>query len=225
MEHHTAVETHAIERYLLGEMPPEERDDFEEHYFACADCAQDVRAAARFRANTREVLRDPERFSPPEKERRRGFSWWSFPQLVPLSACVLLAGVVVYLAGFQIPELKRQAGAVDSAEGFVTYTIHGATRSAEDTPGAGATKVPPGGQQFSVYFDLASPGIGAPYNCTVRDVAGRTVAALVIPITKGASSVALRLNRSHFPAGLYAVTIQPVGAADPGDTAYKFVVE
>lgn len=39
---------HAAERYLLGEMSDAERDRFEEHFFACADCAEDVRTTAAF---------------------------------------------------------------------------------------------------------------------------------------------------------------------------------
>ena len=36
MNHVEAVKTLAIERYLLEEMTPEERDAFEEHFFSCA---------------------------------------------------------------------------------------------------------------------------------------------------------------------------------------------
>src|SRR5580765_955278 len=46
MDHRQAVESLAIERYLMGEMAVEERDAFEEHFFTCAECAEDARAAA-----------------------------------------------------------------------------------------------------------------------------------------------------------------------------------
>jgi hypothetical protein len=49
MTHTEAVRTLAVERYLLNEMPEIERFAFEEHYFDCADCAEDVRAAAAMR--------------------------------------------------------------------------------------------------------------------------------------------------------------------------------
>jgi hypothetical protein len=103
MEHNRAVEIQAVERYLLGEVPPEEREDFEEHYFTCAECAQDVRAAARFRANAREILRDPEQFSPAEKDRRS--VWWRFPTLGPLAAAFTLLCAVAYQNLVTIPAL------------------------------------------------------------------------------------------------------------------------
>ena len=49
MDHLQAVNTLAIERYLLDEMPREERDSFEEHFFSCAECAEDARVAATMR--------------------------------------------------------------------------------------------------------------------------------------------------------------------------------
>jgi len=119
MEHNLAVETQAVERYLLGEMPPKEREDFEEHYFTCAECAQDVRAAARFRANARELLRNPEQFSAPEKDRSR--AWWRLPTLVPLAAAFALVGVVSYQNLVTIPALR-------APQFPATLTLDGLTR-------------------------------------------------------------------------------------------------
>ena len=46
MTHDQAVSTFASERYLLEEMTEPERTVFEEHYFSCVDCADDVRMGA-----------------------------------------------------------------------------------------------------------------------------------------------------------------------------------
>ena len=48
MDHDTVVRQKLTERYLLNELDPEARDNFEEHYFDCRDCAADVQAAAVF---------------------------------------------------------------------------------------------------------------------------------------------------------------------------------
>ena len=42
MNHAEAVETQVVERYLLGELNDSETEEFEQHYFACADCAAEV---------------------------------------------------------------------------------------------------------------------------------------------------------------------------------------
>lgn len=38
----------AAERYLLNELPPNDREAFEAHFFTCDECANDLRAAAAF---------------------------------------------------------------------------------------------------------------------------------------------------------------------------------
>ena len=57
MDHETAVRTGATERYLLGDLTGEDRDGFEEHYFMCPECADDVRALTVFAANAKTVFR------------------------------------------------------------------------------------------------------------------------------------------------------------------------
>src|SRR3977135_1558934 len=56
MNHLQAVNTSAPERYLLEEMPELERHSFEDHYFSCADCAEDVRLGAVMREGARAGL-------------------------------------------------------------------------------------------------------------------------------------------------------------------------
>ena len=48
MDHHQATQLTAVEKYLLDELTPELRDEFEEHFFDCQECATDLRATAGF---------------------------------------------------------------------------------------------------------------------------------------------------------------------------------
>ena len=57
MDHETALRTSATERYFLGELTGQDRDGFEEHYFMCPECAEDVRALTVFAANAKAVFR------------------------------------------------------------------------------------------------------------------------------------------------------------------------
>ena len=50
MTHADALRTLAAERYLLDEMPEIEKFAFEEHFFDCAECADDLRAGSAMRA-------------------------------------------------------------------------------------------------------------------------------------------------------------------------------
>jgi anti-sigma factor RsiW len=48
MDHQQATQLMAVEKYLLDELAPEVRDEFEEHFFDCQECATDLRATAGF---------------------------------------------------------------------------------------------------------------------------------------------------------------------------------
>src|ERR1700751_3098851 len=56
MDHEEAVREKATERYLLDELDPELRDQFEEHLFDCQECALDVRAAAMLVEQSKVIL-------------------------------------------------------------------------------------------------------------------------------------------------------------------------
>lgn len=118
MDHEVASKSQAVERYLLGEMPLEERDDFEEHYFTCHACAEDVRSGAALTRDLRRVLGEgiPPRSSP-------WLAWARWPVLVPACAAMFLAVVVGYQNLEVLPELKapRAIGAA--------VILDGATRS------------------------------------------------------------------------------------------------
>jgi len=53
MTHQEALATLASERYLLEEMTELERHAFEDHFFDCTECAEDVRAGAYLREGAR----------------------------------------------------------------------------------------------------------------------------------------------------------------------------
>ena len=56
MTHQEAVDTLASERYLLNEMSEVDRAAFEEHYFSCDVCAEDVKAGHAFGQAARRVF-------------------------------------------------------------------------------------------------------------------------------------------------------------------------
>ncbi len=99
----------AAERYILGELPEEEKLAFEEHYFSCGACAQDVEDLTTLRLAAPAVL---PRFDQgiPKSEK---LGWFAAPWLaarwVPqfaLGALALLVLVTGYQNAVEIPRLK-----------------------------------------------------------------------------------------------------------------------
>src|SRR5206468_3203687 len=65
--HMFADQEDAAERYLLGQMSDADRDAFEEHFFQCVECAQEVKATAQFLDSCRDAIADQaiaDRFAP-----------------------------------------------------------------------------------------------------------------------------------------------------------------
>jgi hypothetical protein len=95
MTHTDAVRTLAVERYLLDEMPEIERFAFEEHFFDCAECAEDLRAGSTMRSAVKAGLL-------PEVGRSEGITLtttarrWSPSAVIPWAAAATLALVVGY---------------------------------------------------------------------------------------------------------------------------------
>jgi Putative zinc-finger len=101
MDHAEAARKLAVEQYILGELSGAEREEFEEHFFYCSDCAEAVEAATALMANARKVLAEPGAFArPAAAERKSRWLIWSGWRLAPAAA---LAGwALVAVLGYQV---------------------------------------------------------------------------------------------------------------------------
>jgi hypothetical protein len=133
MDHSEAVQLMATERYLLGELSPELREAFEEHYFDCQECALDLRAEAAFLDAATEQLphmaTSPAReTTPPRTKPARPRSEW-FGWLRPAMAIPAFA-VLLIVIGYQniatIPSLRSAASTPRLAP---WATLHAGTRA------------------------------------------------------------------------------------------------
>src|SRR6185437_14720688 len=91
MNHDEASRTMAAERYLLNELSPEARDQFEEHYFDCAECASDLRAGAILVEQSKVLLAPQTPVAQPlpvPKAEKSGWFAWLRPAVpFPCSPC------------------------------------------------------------------------------------------------------------------------------------------
>jgi len=128
MDHEQALQTDASTRYALGELTPEERDAFEEHFADCSVCMNDVETAAVFAANTRQLFVD--RAAHP-KERKR-FAWLEWRPMPALAFSTALN--LALAAGLGYAVLVHRPAALDSVGAVEIVPIHGTTRGAADGP-------------------------------------------------------------------------------------------
>ena len=111
MDHNEAVRQKATERYLLDELDPEVRDQFEEHLFDCQDCALDLRAGAMFVEQSKVLLAEPgiqPVVRPVKAAAKAGWFGWFRPAFaVPVLA--LLLAVIGYQNLVTYPQLTAAA--------------------------------------------------------------------------------------------------------------------
>jgi len=149
MDHSEAVNQMAAERYLLGELPPELRDAFEEHMFDCPECAFDIRAGVTFVDEAKLQLPGmmahepdapaqpattfpasvPDRPATPAAKKRPWSGWWGSlftPVLAgPVFATLLL--VVGYQNLVTYPALRSEA---NDPRLLPAVALHAGTRGA-----------------------------------------------------------------------------------------------
>lgn len=117
MDHNSAIENHTAERYLMGELNEAERDAYEEHFFCCAACADEIKSANEFMESARQVVHDELKSEIYSHVAHRSIwgswlNWRSMLQPIPAMACVLLVAVTGF-TGYQnsvtIPRLANMA--------------------------------------------------------------------------------------------------------------------
>ena len=60
-DHASVIRSHTPERYILGELPPQEREEFESHLADCRVCMREIEAMDIFAANVSAVFADEAR--------------------------------------------------------------------------------------------------------------------------------------------------------------------
>ncbi len=171
-------------------MPVDERDAFEEHYFSCLECAEEVRAGAQFRANYGYAGA----VSPAPARERWWRAWLRWPSLVPVAASLVFAGIVWFQAG-----RRPLMDAVDD------YTVRETVRS------GAAALVPRGAGPAAISFVIPADAPAAPYECAITDAAGKTLAAATLERPAGSQGRVL-LQRDRLRPGLYTLTLRSGGA-------------
>lgn len=180
MDHNEAVRLQAAEKYVLGELKPALREDYEEHYFDCPQCAMDVKAAAAFVDASRQVFltREESRESEAKKPRNASSGWlfWLRPAFAAPALAALLA-IVVYQNAVTVPQAKRgpalNAGQMYSSSFSLQFAN---VRSGEEVK----LKVHPN-ETFALDFDFTPSRSFESYVGQLQDEVGRAVVQVSIP--------------------------------------------
>jgi Putative zinc-finger len=181
MDHLEALQIKASERYVLGELSPELREQFEEHYFDCPGCAEDVKATLTFVSAARKFFREePSQATVVAKERHarpRWTSWFRPAIVVPAMAAVVLA------VGYYSLPSKPQTGKV-TAPGQVSVNIPSfGLRGGDRLEGEKTVLQIQGRNSFQLQFDFvpAQDHSFSSYTGELQDKSSRVLLQFDIP--------------------------------------------
>jgi len=223
MEHTQAIQLKAAERYVLGELPSGLREQYEEHFFSCVACAEELNLAAAFVENSRAAM-GSEPFTPPVRlpvsvaERPGSQGWFgaffrpSFA--VPVFAALLM--LVAYQTFLVIPRLKGAAtqsvGALASAapQALASFSLI----TADSRGGEPLTVTVAPAQPFSLYFDIPPDGHYSSYICELQNAAGKAEFSLNISSEQAKNAVQLLIPSASLGIGKHVLVVRALGTQD-----------
>jgi hypothetical protein len=223
MDHEAAVRLAAVEKYLLGELPPSDRDEFEEHFFGCAECAEDLRTTATFLdAAKREFKRTRAERTQPVAARasRFGFLW---RPAIASPAFALLLLVLVYQNAVVFPRLTREITQLHAPEILASVSLIGGNSRGGAIP---AVTVAPGASLL-VTLDIPTAERYSSYSAALLDPSGTTVWNVPVSTEQARDTLALRIPAHPWQEGEYSVVVRGnVNAVtEPTQLArYRFVL-
>jgi len=165
MDHQLAVKSQACEKYLLGELSPELRDAYEEHYFSCTVCAMQLREATELIAASKLVLAESPQSAPAVGASLGASGWWHWFR--PAIAVPVFA-VLVLFVGYQnlvtIPHLQQSA----SPRVLPMYSLISANTRGDQ--GLVFSVAP--GEPFGLYVDVPADPAFSTYLLRLQDPSG-----------------------------------------------------
>jgi hypothetical protein len=226
MDHSEAVRTRVAERYLLNELTGDERDAFEEHYFSCQECAEEIRCGAILMENLREIVLDTPSttFPAPRIFGGRSFRFQSSYQVFASAAIVLLATVVGYQSLVLIPRLRRGVG------GAVPQALTSVSLLASASRGSQLPVVQVGmNQPFGLYLDIPPQSGFDAFLCEVR-TDSKVEFTVRIPKDQAIETVHLLVPGDKLKPGRYNLVVRGIASnsapnAGPEVVRYSFQVE
>jgi putative zinc finger protein len=226
MEHDAVVRQKMTERYLLHELTPEQRDEFEEHLFDCQDCALDVRAAARFIEQSKAVLAQElapaSAYGPspvPAPAKPPWFAWLRPAFALPALAALLL--VVAYQNLVTYPQLQA---ALNQPRVLPWASVNVGTWGA-----GGPTITTVQEKGFLLFIRIPPDGAYDHYTADLIKPTGKLEWSLTIPAVAGQDQWPVQVPGANRESGTYTVAVHGISATgeskDAGRASFELQIQ
>jgi hypothetical protein len=205
MDHAEAIRLMASEQYLLNELAPKVRDDFEEHLFNCSECAMDLRSTAAFVQQVKVVLPELESqeitaTAVPRRQKRR-FAWMPAFSMAAIAALLI---VIAYQNFISNPRLQNQLAQANVPRVLASASLV----SARDTNIPQITARP--NTPALVFLDIPAERIYSSYIARLYGPGGKLAWSLPIDGETAKDTVSIQIPPSQAGSGLYKLVLYGV---------------
>ena len=219
MDHAQAVRSQLLEKYLLGDLKGKGLEEFEEHFFECALCAEEIQVATLLADNAAAELKlRPARETglSTGKSKSGWQQWFQIEWGQPAMVMPLLALVVV--SGLWVRDHEKLAGELAQAMAPQSF----ATVALENTRGSGPASVTRSGRFFAVEFYVEPASQFEEYNI---EISGNGIESATVIASRPApgSSFNVLLPVARFKAGRYEFLVHG-GSRSTGPVLKKFTL-
>jgi len=203
MDHMEAERQMLSERYLLNELTPEMREEFEEHFFSCQQCALDLEAGAAFLDHSKAVMSSPVKSEVPKPVPQVSQKFWA--RLRPAFALPLLGlvALISYQSFVVFPRLKQVAQLAESPHLLPALSLINVAVRGENKASLLVRK----GQPFLLFVDIPSNNQFSTYVAGLYDAAGIEVWSLQIPQAATTDTVSIQVPGREAP-GSYTLVVR-----------------
>jgi hypothetical protein len=214
MDHDVVVRQKMTERYLLGELDPAARDEFEEHFFDCPDCAHDVHAGALFVEQSKVVLaEESEPVFPglpvtPPVAAKPGWLAGLGAMLRPAFAVPVMALLLAVIGYQNLVSYPQRQLAMNSPRVLAFASVNVGTRG---SGGPAITTRP--GEGFLLFVRIPPEGGYSNYTADLYNPAGKLEWSLTIPAASGQDQWPVQVPGANREAGSYNLAVRGVTAA------------
>lgn len=222
MDHNQSTNTMAVEKYLLEELTPEQRDEFEEHFFDCQECALDVQATAAFMAAARHEFKVNPVPKPGKAVKGRLFSAAFWPSAVAWSALAASLLLVAYQNLLVFPRLQTEIAEMRAPEVLPVISLVGGNSRGGETSTASVAAAHP----FLLSFDVPTQDRFTSYTCLLYSPSGTVAWRVKVSPQAARDTVSIRVPSTDKLSGEYTLAVQGNLAGTSVDLGrYKFALD
>jgi hypothetical protein len=235
LKHEEIEQRGMVEAYVRRKLAPEDCAAFEEHYFQCGQCFDEVELVEKFVAGVKHAARtgllDPE----PRPERR---SWWMPAFAFAAAAAVVFASVLAFVVWVRQPareaqlqqalsqarasqariaELEQRAALDAGPEANVPVVILTASRSAD---ALNRVQLGSESRRALLWIDVPASPPGMRFGLTISTPDGRFAKTIHDLERNSSGALAASLPAADLPAGSYQVRL--FHEKSPGQTIAEY---